>query len=60
MIVMEMTDNQRIIVPLMATAFLAFVISRMICPVPLYSALADQLLSPEERRAEAAEKEPGL
>ncbi len=53
-IVMEMTDNQQIVVPLMATAFLAFVVSRLVCPRPLYSMLADRLLSPAERAAEHA------
>ncbi|MBV9653122.1 MAG: chloride channel protein, partial [Acetobacteraceae bacterium] len=55
-IVMEMTDNQTIVVPLMATAFLAFVVSRLVCPRPLYSTLADRLLTPAERAAEQAAK----
>ncbi len=53
-IVMEMTENQQILVPLMATAFLAFVVSRLVCPRPLYSMLADRLLTPAERAAEHA------
>lgn len=56
-IVMEMTDNQQILVPLMATAFLGFVISRLVCPQPLYSALADRLLSPAERAADTERNE---
>ena len=44
-IVMEMTDNQRIIVPLMATAFLSFGVSRLLCRKPLYSTLAERFLS---------------
>jgi len=43
-IVMEMTDDQRVTVPLMATAFLAFAISRLICRRPLYGALARRFL----------------
>jgi H+/Cl- antiporter ClcA len=39
-IVMEMTDNQRMTIPLLATAMLAFGVSRLICRHPLYSALA--------------------
>ncbi len=40
LIVMEMTDNQRMTIPLMATAFLAFGVSRLVCRRPIYSALA--------------------
>jgi H+/Cl- antiporter ClcA len=43
-IVMEMTDNQRVTLPLMATAFLAFGVSRLVCRRPLYSALARRFL----------------
>lgn len=42
---MEMTDNQHIIVPLLATAFLSFGASRLLCRKPLYSALAERFLS---------------
>ncbi|MDR3534992.1 MAG: chloride channel protein [Acetobacteraceae bacterium] len=44
-IVMEMTDDQRVTVPLMATAFLAFGISRLVCRRPLYGALARRFLA---------------
>ena len=44
-IVMEMTDNQSLAVPLMATALLAFGISRMVCPVPFYKALSQAFLA---------------
>ncbi|MEN8260297.1 MAG: chloride channel protein, partial [Pseudomonadota bacterium] len=40
-IVMEMTDTHEILIPLMATAFLASGTSRVICPIPLYRALCD-------------------
>lgn len=43
-IVMEMTNDQRITVPLLATSFLAFGVSRLICRRPLYGALARRLL----------------
>jgi H+/Cl- antiporter ClcA len=48
-IVMEMTDNQRVTIPLMATAFLAFAVSRLICRRPLYGALARRFLEVQER-----------
>ncbi len=43
-IVMEMTDDGRVTVPLMAAALLAFAVSRLVCPRPLYAALADRIL----------------
>ncbi|MGD2075439.1 MAG: chloride channel protein [Gammaproteobacteria bacterium] len=43
-IVMEMTDNHALLLPLMATAFLAFVTSRLVCPDPIYRALARNFL----------------
>ena len=48
-IVMEMTDNQRVTVPLLATAFLAFGVSRLVCRRPIYTALAQQFLLVQER-----------
>ena len=43
-IVMEMTDNTDLVLPLMATAFLAYITSRIICPYSIYRALADSFL----------------
>ena len=43
-IVMEMTDNQGLTVPLLASAFLAYGVSRLISPQPLYGALAKRFL----------------
>jgi H+/Cl- antiporter ClcA len=43
-IVMEMTDNHNLILPLMATALIAHGISRVICHEPLYKALAERFL----------------
>lgn len=43
-IVMEMTANQTLMIPLMATAFLSFAVSRLICRRPLYGALARRFL----------------
>jgi H+/Cl- antiporter ClcA len=39
-IVMEMTDNHDMVVPLMVATLLAAAVSRIICPHPLYKALA--------------------
>ena len=50
-IVMEMTDNQQMTIPLLATAMLAFGVSRLICRRPLYSALARRFLVALERPA---------
>ncbi len=44
-IVMEMTDNHDMVLPLMATALVATAVSRLICPRPLYSTLAERFLS---------------
>ena len=49
-IVMEMTDNQRMTIPLLAAAMLAFGVSRLICPRPLYGALALRFQAALERR----------
>jgi H+/Cl- antiporter ClcA len=43
-IVMEMTDNQGMTIPLMATSFLAYGVSRLVCRRSLYGALARRFL----------------
>ncbi len=43
-IVMEMTDNTGLVLPLMATAFIAYVTSRIVCPDPIYRTLAQNFL----------------
>lgn len=43
-IVIEMTDNHDMIVPLMAASLLATGCSRIVCHRPLYKALADQFI----------------
>jgi len=50
-IVMEMTDNQRMTIPLLATSMLAFGVSRLVCRRPLYGALARRFLLAVSRRA---------
>jgi H+/Cl- antiporter ClcA len=49
-IVMEMTDNQHMTIPLLATAMLAFGVSRLVCPRALYGTLARQFQEALERR----------
>jgi len=48
-IVIEMTDNHDMIVPLMAASLLAAGCSRIVCHRPLYKALADQFVGRAER-----------
>jgi H+/Cl- antiporter ClcA len=48
-IVMEMADNQRVTIPLLATAFLAFGVSRLVCRRPIYGALARRFLEAQQR-----------
>ncbi len=53
-IVIEMTDNHDMIVPLMAASLLAAGCSRIICRRPLYKALADQFLGDKRRKKKKA------
>jgi H+/Cl- antiporter ClcA len=48
-IVMEMTDNQGMTIPLLATSFLAYGVSRLVCRRALYGALARRFLLAQER-----------
>ena len=43
-IIMEMTDNGELLLPLMGTAFIAFGISQIVCPTPVYTTLAKSFL----------------
>lgn len=47
-IVMEMTTNSSLILPLMATALIAKGISKLVCPTPIYQALSEVYLSRTE------------
>lgn len=60
-IVMEMTSNQTMLLPLMATAFIAYGVSRIINPQPLYHMLAEAFIwqPPEEPQSPPEEKSPG-
>ena len=53
-IVMEMTDNHEMLLPLMATSLIATGISRLICNEPLYRALALPFLKPRTASARDA------
>lgn len=44
-IVMEMTDNSSMLLPLMATALIAKGVSTLVCPQPIYRALAEAYLN---------------
>lgn len=44
-IVMEMTDSSSMLMPLIATALIAKSVSHLVCPTPIYQALADAYLS---------------
>lgn len=50
-IVMEMTDDQSLTLPLLATAFVAMACSRLVCPSTLYHSLAHRFLSVATRRS---------
>ncbi len=43
-IVMELTDNHDMILPLMAAAFIAKLCSRLVCPTPLFLTLANNFI----------------
>ncbi len=54
-IVMEMTDNQQLLLPLMATAFIAYGTSRFVCPEPIYRELSKAFLpQPVEKKTPEA------
>jgi H+/Cl- antiporter ClcA len=44
-IVMEMTDKHDLLIPLMVSAMIASAVSKLVCPTPLYRALATGFLS---------------
>ena len=47
-IVMEMTDNSGMLLPLMATALIARGVSSLVCPRPIYMALAEAYLHKQD------------
>jgi len=44
-IVMEMTDSSSMLMPLMTTAIIAKAMSHLVCPTPIYQALADAYMT---------------
>lgn len=44
-IVMEMTDNSTLLLPLMATALIAKGVSRLVCPRPFYQVMAEAYIN---------------
>ncbi len=58
-IVLEMTEDGRVTVPLMATAFLAYVVSRLVCRKPIYAALAEGFQAAAERAEAPQPAQPG-
>jgi len=43
-IVLEMTDDQSLTLPLMAAALLAYGVSRLVCPKPFYKTMAQDFI----------------
>jgi H+/Cl- antiporter ClcA len=50
-IVMEMTANHEMLLPLMATAVVANAVSKSVCPLPIYHTIAHSLLRNAEHKA---------
>ena len=46
-IIMEMTQNQAMLLPLIATALIAYSVSKIVCPEAIYRALAKNYLGHE-------------
>jgi H+/Cl- antiporter ClcA len=53
-IVMEMTNDQDMLLPLILTSFIAFGVSHLVCPQPIYHALARAFLGKEAAKNEQA------
>jgi len=49
-IMMEMTDSHHMLMPLMATTLVASAASKMVCPLPLYHALAGRMLPEPQQK----------
>ncbi len=57
-IIMEMTDNQNILLPLMAVALIADGASRLVSPQPIYRALAEDFIRDLNADRKAGEDKP--
>lgn len=49
-IVMEMTSDQSMTLPMLSVALIAFAVSKLICPHPLYRTMAESFLEKSARR----------
>lgn len=56
-IVMEMCDNQQVTLALLATSFLAFGVSKMVCRHSLYTKLANRFMEIQDRLFQDRKKE---
>lgn len=56
-IMMEMTNNHDILIALMITSIIAYGASRIVCPVPVYRALALQFIESQKRFARPVQEE---
>lgn len=57
-IVMEMTDNHEMLLPLMAAAFIAKTCSRLVCPTPLFHTMANNFIRKQVPVAKIEESKP--
>ena len=57
-IVMEMTDNSSMLLPLMATALIAKGVSRFVCPQPLYQAMASTYIKAIKNQNAQSQSKP--
>lgn len=57
-IVMEMTDNHEMLLPLMAAAFIAKICSRLVCPTPLFHTMANNFIRKQVPVAKIEESKP--
>jgi H+/Cl- antiporter ClcA len=55
-IAMELTDNQNMVIPIMASCLLARAAASLFSPTPVYKDFAERLVRDFERRQKAAEK----
>ena len=58
-IVMEMTHNTSMLLPLMITALIAKGVSRFVCPHPLYQTMADSYIKALSNREPEPESKAG-
>ncbi|WP_243360644.1 chloride channel protein [Fundidesulfovibrio terrae] len=57
-IVMEMTSDQSLTLPMMSVALIAFAVSKVVCPHPLYQTLAKGFLEKSVRREQRPRTDP--